>query len=72
MTVRKDNSMQDINLHNEKSGGSPLKKINSEDEMDSRNQLHKAEEGDEDYDDKELSDEDFAIDGDEEDDNDEF
>ena len=72
MAPRKDGSSQNLDERN-RAIPSNYERVNDEDNLDTREISHNLEEGDEDYDDEELnSDElteaDFAIDGDEDED----
>ena len=71
MVTRKDGSNQNLEERN-KTVSSDYERVNDEDNLDTREISHNIEEGDEDYDDEEakneeLTEEDFEIDGEEED-----
>lgn len=66
--IRKDGSDQNLEERNRTVLSSDYERVNDEDNLDTREISHNIEEGDEDYDDEELTEEDFDIDEDEEDD----
>lgn len=68
--IRKDGSDQNLDERN-KMTSSNYERVNDEDNLDTREISHNIEEGDEDYDDEELTEDDFEID-DEDDEEDEI
>lgn len=67
MIPRKDDSNKNLDERS-KTISSDFDRVNDEDNLDNREISHQVEEGDEDYDDEELTEDDFDIDGEEEDD----
>lgn len=67
MIPRKDDSKMNLD-ESSKTISSDFERVNEEDTLDTREISHEVEEGDEDYDDEELTEDDFEIDGEEEDD----
>jgi len=65
MAPRKDGSNQNLGERN-RTLSSDYERVNDEDNVDTRNISSEIEEGDEDYDDEELTEDDFEIDGEEE------
>ena len=67
MIPRKDGSKKNLDERS-KTISSDFERVNDEDNLETREISHEVEEGDEDYDDEELTEDDFEIDGEEEDD----
>jgi hypothetical protein len=68
MAPRKDGSNQNLD---ERTFSSDYERVNDEDNLDTREISNDIEEGDEDYDDEELTEDDFEIDEDEDEDEEE-
>jgi len=66
MAPRKDGINRNLEERN-RTLSSNYERVNDEDNLDTREISHDIEEGDEDYDDEELTDADFEIDGEEDD-----
>lgn len=64
MIPRKDGSKKNLDERS-KTISSDFERVNDEDTLDTREISHEVEEGDEDYDDEELTEDDFEIDGEE-------
>lgn len=67
MIARKDDSKTNLDERSKKIS-SDFERVNDKDTLDTREISQEVEEGDEDYDDEELTEDDFEIDGEEEDD----